>query len=324
MPSKIRRRVIPLLLCLMAVFALTGCGPLLELNQKYAHPEIYVNYGTAVSTDISEYVNMDTLSKEEQKYVKKNSSVVYHGNKVSGHKYDRPGTYPLTIYYEDQVYRKYQVTIKDMEKPKFKKAKDVYIFKDTELTEYELQDLLKGMFKATDNSGKVKLKLSHEKINVHKVRNCIVHATATDPYGNVSQAKATFHVQKAEYGAMGTYIYVSIPKQQLTYFVDGKINMSSPVVTGTQGVHDTPRGSYYINSMSTGTRLKGQGYDVTVQYWMAFIGGSFGIHSAEWRGAFGGNIYQYGGSHGCVNMPVYAAGELFQKVDIGTPVIVGD
>ena len=127
MPSKIRRRVIPLLLCLMAVFALTGCGPLLELNQKYAHPEIYVNYGTAVSTDISEYVNMDTLSKEEQKYVKKNSSVVYHGNKVSGHKYDRPGTYPLTIYYEDQVYRKYQVTIKDMEKPKFKKAKDVYI-----------------------------------------------------------------------------------------------------------------------------------------------------------------------------------------------------
>ena len=159
MPSKIRRRVIPLLLCLMAVFALTGCGPLLELNQKYTHPEIYVNYGTAVSTDISEYVNMDTLSKEEQKYVKKNSSVVYHGNKVSGHKYDRPGTYPLTIYYEDQVYRKYQVTIKDMEKPKFKKAKDVYIFKDTELTEYELQDLLKGMFKATDNSGKVKLKL---------------------------------------------------------------------------------------------------------------------------------------------------------------------
>ena len=183
MPSKIRRRVIPLLLCLMAVFALTGCGPLLELNQKYAHPEIYVNYGTAVSTDISEYVNMDTLSKEEQKYVKKNSSVVYHGNKVSGHKYDRPGTYPLTIYYEDQVYRKYQVTIKDMEKPKFKKAKDVYIFKDTELTEYELQDLLKGMFKATDNSGKVELKLSHEKINVHKVRNYIVHATATDPYG---------------------------------------------------------------------------------------------------------------------------------------------
>ena len=43
MPSKIRRRVIPLLLCLMAVFALTGCGPLLELNQKYAHTEIYVN-----------------------------------------------------------------------------------------------------------------------------------------------------------------------------------------------------------------------------------------------------------------------------------------
>ena len=73
MPSKIRRREIPRLLCLMAVFALTGCGPLLELNQKYAHPEIYVNYGTAVSTDISEYVNMDTLSKEEQKYVKKSS-----------------------------------------------------------------------------------------------------------------------------------------------------------------------------------------------------------------------------------------------------------
>ena len=49
-----------------------------------------------------------------------------------------------------------------MEKPKFKKAKDVYIFKDTELTEYELQDLLKGMFKATDNSGKVTIDVSSD------------------------------------------------------------------------------------------------------------------------------------------------------------------
>ena len=39
-----------------------------------------------------------------------------------------------------------------------------------------------------------------------------------------------------------------------------------------------------------------------VTYWMPFNGG-IGFHDATWRGCFGGQIYIWSGSHGCVNMP---------------------
>ena len=54
---------------------------------------------------------------------------------------------------------------------------------------------------------------------------------------------------------------------------------------------------------------------------MPFNGG-IGFHDATWRGSFGGDIYVWGGSHGCVNMPYYNAEELFYEVEEGMPVIV--
>ena len=47
-----------------------------------------------------------------------------------------------------------------------------------------------------------------------------------------------------------------------------------------------------------------------------------GFHDATWRGSFGGSIYTYNGSHGCVNMPYSAAQELFEYVDGGTVVVI--
>ena len=324
MRKSIYRAIGLIFLCVIAILSLSGCSPILELNQKYAHSNITINYKSVVSTEIEEYINMDVLSKEDQDYVRKHTSVVYHGKKVAGKKYDKPGNYSLTIYYNNQVYRRYTVTVRDCEAPKFTKAKDVYTFNGTEYTDEELEELLQSMFQARDNSGKVTIQLTHDKISMKKAGDYVIHAKATDKVGNVSETKATFHVQNPKYGAKGTYVFVSISKQTLTYFVNGKVNMSTPVVTGTKGSHDTPKGTYFINSMSTGTRLKGEDFDVKVNYWMAFIGGEFGLHSAEWRSVFGGSIYQYSGSHGCVNMPVSAAGELYRKVSVGTPVIIAD
>ena len=39
-----------------------------------------------------------------------------------------------------------------------------------------------------------------------------------------------------------------------------------------------------------------------------------GFHDATWRSAFGGNIYEYSGSHGCVNLPPNAAKSLYGKI----------
>lgn len=47
-----------------------------------------------------------------------------------------------------------------------------------------------------------------------------------------------------------------------------------------------------------------------------------GLHDASWRSEFGGTIYKYSGSHGCVNLPYSAAKAIYAEAEIGTTVIV--
>ena len=54
---------------------------------------------------------------------------------------------------------------------------------------------------------------------------------------------------------------------------------------------------------------------------MPFYDGQ-GLHDASWRTAFGGNIYQTNGSHGCVNLPPAVAATIYENIDTGTPVIL--
>ncbi len=68
---------------------------------------------------------------------------------------------------------------------------------------------------------------------------------------------------------------------------------------------------------------KKEEWDVTVNYWISFYGTSYGFHDATWRGYFGGSIYTYDGSHGCVNLPLWAAEKLYNNVEDGTPVYIG-
>ena len=68
--------------------------------------------------------------------------------------------------------------------------------------------------------------------------------------------------------------------------------------------------------------LIGDDYETPVTYWMPFIGElGIGFHDASWRSSFGGDIYKNSGSHGCVNLPVSAAEQLFNIVYDGMPVI---
>ena len=57
-------------------------------------------------------------------------------------------------------------------------------------------------------------------------------------------------------------------------------------------------------------------------YWIPFIGNSWALHDANWRSRFGGDIYQYAGSHGCVNLPADKAKELFGLCKVGDVVVV--
>ena len=122
------------------------------------------------------------------------------------------------------------------------------------------------------------------------------------------------------------YVEVSIAKQTVWVVKDGKVKVETPVVTGVLPRHATPTGVYYIVYKATNTTLKGHNddgseYESHVAYWMPFYLG-FGLHDASWRGAFGGSIYVYNGSHGCVNCPPSVMPKIFSLCYTGMPVIV--
>ena len=118
-----------------------------------------------------------------------------------------------------------------------------------------------------------------------------------------------------------TYIEVDMTRQKLYYIKDGKLFMTSDVVTGNKGRHhDTTQLMAYIYFMQRDRVLVGEDYRTPVKYWMAFHNHE-GLHDASWRRSFGGDIYKYNGSHGCVNLPTSFAAELYDNVYVGLPVI---
>lgn len=123
-----------------------------------------------------------------------------------------------------------------------------------------------------------------------------------------------------------TYVEVSIARQHLWFYKDGKLKLESDVVTGkptkerrtTVGVHHIygKQKNRYLGTIAV------QGYRSFVNYWMPFNWDGQGLHDATWKNKFGGSIYKTNGSHGCVNLPYSFAGKLYDQAYIGLPVVV--
>ncbi len=141
-------------------------------------------------------------------------------------------------------------------------------------------------------------------------------------YTGTANTKA-ITVSDSMYGVStgNTYVEININQQRMWYYKNGKLIVDTPVVTGTRNYMDTPKGYFSVFSRARNTVLTGPGYASPVDYWMAFSGGC-GIHDASWRDTFGGSIYTYDGSHGCVNTPYNAVKTIYNNSDYGTPVIV--
>ena len=56
-------------------------------------------------------------------------------------------------------------------------------------------------------------------------------------------------------------------------------------------------------------------------FWLP-INGNVGIHDADWREEFGGDLYLTEGSHGCINTPYDQAEIIYNNIEIGAPVVV--
>ena len=136
-----------------------------------------------------------------------------------------------------------------------------------------------------------------------------------------------YYLRRNGYDDMdGTYIEVDLTAQHVWYYRDGEVYVDCDCVSGdVTKDHGTKTGCFplaYKESPSVLTGGEGDDeYEEKVEYWMPFYEGQ-GLHDASWRYYFGGSIYRGNGSHGCVNIPLSAARDIYEAVDTGTAIII--
>ncbi len=117
------------------------------------------------------------------------------------------------------------------------------------------------------------------------------------------------------------FVIVDKSEQQLYLYDDNELLYTTPVTTGKDST-PSDTGLFKISYKATNVTLSdNKTYWSPVRYWMPYNGGE-GLHDADWRTIFGTDSYHYGGSHGCINMPVDITDEIYNNVEAGTKVLV--
>ena len=129
--------------------------------------------------------------------------------------------------------------------------------------------------------------------------------------------------------ATKNFVLLDISSQNIKLYKNGLVILNVPTVTGRKSKGwDTPLGAYSMgNKLSIhnngGKRIHLSKYDAYVDYWMPFIGGSYGFHDADWRSVSqitNKKTYLNNGSHGCVNMLTEDAKYLYENIYKGLAV----
>lgn len=147
---------------------------------------------------------------------------------------------------------------------------------------------------------------------------------AANPFGIARAAGA--HVYP------GKRITISLSRQRLRAWVGNRVLLVTPVTTGNATL-PTPVGYFRVfekrspyTFVSPWPRTSPKWYPTSqVSYALEFLGGGYFIHDAPWRGVYGKGSNagtqagtNYGGTHGCVNVPYGAAKWLYYWADMGT------
>jgi hypothetical protein len=110
------------------------------------------------------------------------------------------------------------------------------------------------------------------------------------------------------------WIEINLSWQWLTAYEGDTPVFGVAVSTGIDGL-DTPAGEYAIEWMQEWETMWGSDYYLEDVPYVMYFADYLAIHGAYWHDNFGEPM-----SHGCVNLPVWAAEWLYFWADIGTPV----
>ena len=132
------------------------------------------------------------------------------------------------------------------------------------------------------------------------------------------------------------YIDVDLTTQHAVMYDNGTVIWEAAITTGQPNLgQETPVGVWTItNRKSRATdgdiNLKGPidpetgepEWDSHVDFWLGVVGNLVGFHNAPWQSTFGGNIYTYYGSHGCIRMSYASAQALYNAARVGDVVVI--
>jgi hypothetical protein len=158
-----------------------------------------------------------------------------------------------------------------------------------------------------------------------KGQNSVV---ASNVYGNGWNDDAIGFNITANNGIGNTYAEVSIQEQRIWLYRNGKMVLTTNVVTGRHDVdQDTHPGVWYILYKRSPAILEGSEvgmshYRVPVAYWAPFTNDGQGFHDASWRKNWASNAYLHQGSGGCVNTPPSIMKKVYDNLSVYEPVII--
>lgn len=171
--------------------------------------------------------------------------------------------------------------------------------------------------------------ISHGAETDQLVRDAIWSGTVGSREVPMKQTAAVFNPGGQDWGSR--YVDVDLSEQYVRFYDwGGWLIWESRCISGKPDGHQTPTGVYYVTRKDTNQVLTGPWdpatqtyeYESFVQWWMPFIDNMVGLHDASWQPYFGSDTYLYNGSHGCVNLPVGSAYDLFNLIAVGDVVVV--
>lgn len=118
-----------------------------------------------------------------------------------------------------------------------------------------------------------------------------------------------------------SYVEADMTHQHMYLYSQGKLVLETDFVSGNMSNDSaTPEGVFGLAYKTTNAILRGRDYAEPVSYWMPYYG-NYGMHDAQWRTEFGGDIYLTDGSHGCLNLPLENAAVIYSYMTKGFPII---
>lgn len=144
------------------------------------------------------------------------------------------------------------------------------------------------------------------------------------------QSAATVNPGGQDWG--DRYIDVDLTNQHAIFFDGGTVIWEADITSGQPSLgRDTPTGVWKVTSRQSGDiNLRGPidpetgkpEWDSHVQFWVGVVASEVGFHNAPWQSVFGGQIYTWNGSHGCIRLDYDDAKALYEVVTVGDVVVI--